>query len=95
MIKIIGKHRVKNLVDRGAYLVDMRSPVAYRDGHITGSVNLPYRNFLNTISGMPRKSNIVIFGESSSHIDVISGHNYANQLGFTNVYVTEYETLKD
>lgn len=90
--KSVNKKRVEQLVERGAILVDMRSPVAYRNGSITGSVNLPLKNFLNQLSGMNRKTNIIVFGDTEEDSDVVMGINYAAQLGF-NVFVSDYNTL--
>ena len=40
-MKRINKERATQLIEKGATLVDMRSPVSFRDGHIKGAVNLP------------------------------------------------------
>jgi len=32
---------LKSLVDEGAFLVDVRSPGEFADGHVKGSVNIP------------------------------------------------------
>ena len=50
----VGKKRVDKLVGNGAMLIDMRSPVAFRNGSVDRSVNLPLRNFLNELTGMNR-----------------------------------------
>lgn len=92
-MKKASKSTVERLVAKGAMLVDMRSPIDFRDGTISGAVNLPLRNFLNKITGMDRKSKIIIFGASMEDPDVKHGFNYANQLGFTEVYISAYSQL--
>jgi rhodanese-related sulfurtransferase len=90
--KSVGKKRVDRLVESGAMLVDMRSPVAFRNGSVEKSVNLPLRNFLNQLTGMNRKQNIIVFGETENDEDVVAGVNYAAQMGF-NVFVSDYSQL--
>ena len=92
--KPVDRRRVDQLVARGAVLVDMRSPVAYRNGSVDGSVNLPLKNFLNQLSGMNRKTNIIVFGDTEEDADVVMGINYAAQLGF-NIFVSNYKRLID
>lgn len=92
-MKLINKKRVFDLVEKGALLVDMRSPVDFRDGSIPKAVNLPLKNFLNKITGIQRKQKIIIFGKSISDQDIKSACNYAEQLGFENLYVSEYKQL--
>lgn len=92
-MKRASKNKVEKLVASGALLVDMRTPIEYRDGSIKGAVNLPLRNFVNKITGMNRKSKIVIFGTTLDDPDLKHGFNYAEQLGFTEVYTTAYNQL--
>ena len=92
--KFANKEQVKRLLEGGAMLVDMRSPVAYRNGSINGAVNLPLRNFLNTLSGLNRDTKLIVFGDSNEDADVNTGINYAAQLGF-NIYISEYSQLVD
>ena len=89
----IGKSKVESLVEGGAFLVDMRSPVAFRDGHLPGAVNLPLRNFLNSIMGMDKKRKIVIYSEAITDSDLRQGNSYAENLGFTNIFVADYQSL--
>ena len=91
----IGKTKAQKLLAKGAVLVDMRSPVLYRDGHIAGAVNLPLKNFTNLLMGTPdKKKPIVIYGTTTEDVDVTHGFKYAEQLGFTQVFATDYESLR-
>lgn len=92
-MKRIGKNQALELVQRGAMLIDMRSPVAFRDGHVTGAVNLPFRNFLNTIQKYDRKQKFVIYSTSVQDDDICHGTMYADGLGYANIFVTDYSTL--
>lgn len=92
-MKKISKKALESAVKKGAFLVDMRSPVDYRDGTISGAVNLPLRNFLNKIIGMDRKTRIVIFSKTGRDVELSQAYNYAEQLGFENISVSSYEEL--
>lgn len=88
----VDKKEVEKLVERGAMLVDMRSPVAFRNGSVERSINLPLRNLLNELTGMNRKQKIVVFGDTEGDEDIVAGVNYAVGMGFT-VYVSDYKRL--
>lgn len=90
----IGKERSNKLIEKGAILVDMRSPVSFRDGHIKGAVNLPLKNFTTLLMKTEKKATIIIYGDTHEDKELSQGYNYAEQLGFTKVYTTDYMTLK-
>lgn len=92
-MKRISKNKAEELVQRGALLVDMRSPVAFRDGHVTGAVNLPLRNFVNRIMPMDKKTKIIIYSDAMTDDVLRQGNTYAESLGFMEVFVTDYTSL--
>lgn len=83
------REKVAQLLAKGALLVDMRSPILFRDSHIEGSVNLPLRNLINTLTlERNKKRNVILFGLSTDDPELTSGVSYAGNLGFT-TYVTD------
>lgn len=82
--KVTGK-KAKTLVDKGAVLVDVRSPVAYRDGTLPGAINLSLRQ-LSQLTSKPKNTPIVLFGESDDDPTLKSALNYVNLYGFDKVY---------
>lgn len=84
---------MEQLVSKGALLVDMRSPVDFRNSHVSGAVNLPLRNFINKVLGMPKTTTIVLYSTTVNDTDVVQGVNYAEIMGFTNLHVSDYKTL--
>ena len=94
-MKTINKTKLEQLLQKGALLVDIRSPVDFRNAHINGSVNLPLRNFINKIMSMPKNSAIVIYSNASNDSDLTQGINYAENLGFTNLFIGEFKHLKE
>ncbi len=95
-MKKINKARMQQLLEKNptAVIADMRSPVAYRDGHVAGAVNLPLKNFINKIMSMPKDTVIIAYSTSFDDVDLVQGFNYAEQLGFTKLYAAEYNSLK-
>ena len=94
-MKLVNKEKTHKLIDKGALLVDMRSPVDFRDGSIKGSVNLPLKNFTNKLIGLNRNQKIVLISKTINDPDIKSACGYADQLGFSDIFVTEYKQLLD
>ena len=92
-MKRISKNKAEELVKNGALLVDMRSPVAFRDGHVAGAVNLPLRNFVNRIVPLNKKTKIIIYSDEITDDVLRHGNLYAENLGFTNVFVADFKGL--
>lgn len=92
-MKRVNKEKAEKLVKSGALLVDMRSPVAYRDGHIEGAVNLPLRNFANKIIGLDKSKKIIIYSDDVNDAELKQGVVYAQTLGFSDIFVSDYRTL--
>lgn len=74
--------KAKKLIDKGAILIDTRSPVEFRDGTLPGAVNVSVRQ-VSSLMKHPRKTKLVFFGDS----DVVESMiNYANGMGFVDVF---------
>lgn len=94
-MKTVTKERAVKLIEKGAIVVDMRSPVSFRDGHVSGAVNLPLKKFTNLLMATPdRKKTIIVYGVTTTDEDIVHGLKYADQLGFSNIYVSDYTTLR-
>ena len=95
-MKRISKVRFEKLMEKetAPLLVDMRSPVSFRDGHLPNAVNLPLKNFVNKIMALPRETEIVVYSTSINDVDMVQGLNYAEQLGFRKIYQAEFDDLK-
>lgn len=94
-MKTITKEKAQKLIEKGAIVVDMRSPVSFRDGHIQGAINLPLKQFNNLLMRTAdKKKAIIIYGVTTSDEDVVHGFKYSEQLGFTNVHATDYTALR-
>lgn len=52
--------KVKSLLDKGALIIDVRTPDEYRGGHITQSVNIPLNLIPNKVNELKRKNKPII-----------------------------------
>ncbi len=87
------KSDVDALMKKKSTLIDMRSPVLYRDGTYMDAPNLPLMNFCNNLFSLDKSKNIILIVDSSDDADIKTAINYANQLGFEKLYVVSYEAL--
>jgi len=74
---------LKNIIEQGAFLVDVRTPDEFADGHVRGSVNIPLNIIQTQLPKFKNKKNIIVFclsgGRSSQAKSILE------QNGFTNV----------
>lgn len=84
-VKTIGKNKALHLLDKGAKLFDVRDPVSFRDGTITGASNLSLRN-VSTLMKLPKNTKLIFFGTTDDDENLKAIINYVLQFGFTEVY---------
>lgn len=76
--------QAKQLVNKGALLIDIRNPVAFRDGTITGATNIPISNISQLLS-KDKTTKVIFFGENKEDPNLMLMLKYAAQV-FTDVY---------
>lgn len=74
----------KLIKEKNGILVDVRDPVAFRDGTMEGAVNLSLRQ-LSTLQRYQRSTPIILYGESDDTA-VATAANYLIQFGFNKVF---------
>jgi rhodanese-related sulfurtransferase len=52
--------KVGELLERGALIVDVRTPQEYKSGHITESINIPLNTIPNKVNELKRKNKPII-----------------------------------
>ncbi len=74
---------LKQLIEEGAFLVDVRTPGEFAGGHVKGSVNIPLDNLQTQISKFKDKKHIIVFCRSGNRSGMAK--NILEQNGFKNV----------
>lgn len=82
----IGIEEMKNKINQGAILLDVRSNQEYNEGHIQGAINIPEFEITKRIEKeIPKKNQLIIvycqYGGRSRN-----AYNIMKKMGYTNVY---------
>ena len=57
---------IKRMVADGAYLVDVRTPQEFAEGHVAGSYNIPVDEVAANLDKFKHKKNIIVFCRSGA-----------------------------
>ena len=74
---------IGNLIEEGAFLVDVRTAGEFAGGHVKGSVNIPLDKLSSQLAKFKGKKNIIVFcrsGNRSAQAKLILENN-----GYSNV----------
>ena len=74
---------LKAVIEEGAFLVDVRTPVEFTEDHVKGSVNIPLDKIQVQLTKFNNKKNIIVFCRSGARSS--EAKNILQQNGFTNV----------
>jgi len=74
---------LQTIVNEGAFLVDVRTPGEFSEGHVKGSVNIPLDTIPNQMAQFKNKQHIVVFCRSGGRSS--QAKSFLEQNGFTNV----------
>jgi rhodanese-related sulfurtransferase len=61
LFRASGKSDLKNVIEQGAFLVDVRTAAEFELGHVKGSVNIPLDKIPSQLSRFKGRKNIVVF----------------------------------
>ncbi len=74
---------LQTIVNEGAFLVDVRTPDEFAEGHVKGSINIPLDTIPNQMAQFKSKQHIVVFCRSGGRSS--QAKTLLEQNGFTNV----------
>ncbi len=73
------------------YLVDVRSPEEFNQGHIAGAVLMPLDGLSNTYTSLPKKGNLVVYcrsgHRSAKAVQFLAEHGYSNAVSLKGGYL--------
>nr|WP_245345185.1 rhodanese-like domain-containing protein [Flavobacterium sp. CG_23.5] len=75
--------QMEKILKEGAFLVDVRTPAEFAEGHVKGSINIPLDQVPNQLAKFKGKEQIIVFcrsGNRSGQAKMILEQN-----GFKNV----------
>ncbi|MGZ9735983.1 rhodanese-like domain-containing protein [Flavobacterium sp. GNP002] len=58
--------QMEKLLKEGAYLVDVRTPAEFAEGHVKGSTNIPLDQVPNQLDQFKGKEHIIVFCRSGN-----------------------------
>jgi rhodanese-related sulfurtransferase len=76
-------NNLAQIINDGAFLVDVRSPLEFSSEKVKGSVNIPLDQIQNNLAKFKDKKNIVVFCRSGARSRMAKSILQRN--GFTNV----------
>ena len=74
---------MENLIKQGAFIVDVRTPAEFGEGHVKGSVNIPLDQVQQQLNQFKDKSQIVVCCRSGARSS--QAKSILEQNGITNV----------
>ncbi|MBK8047440.1 MAG: hypothetical protein IPK16_10160 [Anaerolineales bacterium] len=74
---------VKAAIDAGIYLIDVREPAEYAEGHIPGAVNIPLRTLAQSLDKIPQDQPVLVYCASGLRAGTATAA--LRTLGFDNV----------
>jgi len=74
---------LQSIINDDSFLVDVRTPGEFADGHVKGSVNIPLDNVAAELELFKNKKNIIVFCRSGGRSGMAK--SILEQHGFTNV----------
>jgi len=75
---------VKEILDGGGQLIDVRSPVEFGQGALNGAINMPIENFQILKSDIDTDKPVLLYCRTGARSEMVK--NYLNQLGFERVH---------
>ncbi len=74
---------LQQIINEGAFLVDVRTPGEFASGHVKGSENIPLNNITSLLNKFKNKKNIIVFCQSGGRSS--QAKTILEQNGFVNV----------
>ncbi len=84
MTQIYNCRFVEESISAGGQLIDVRTPVEFSQGSLTGAVNMPVESFQYLMEGIDKSKPILLYCRTGARSGMVK--NYLDQLGFDQVH---------
>ena len=75
---------VQEKVEKGGQLIDVRSPIEFNMGALTGAINMPIENFQVLMDDIDDTKPILLYCRTGARSEAVK--NYLVQLGYDQVH---------
>ena len=76
---------LKEMVSKGAVLIDVRSPQEYNEGHLPGAINIPEYEIRRIKNEVPKlNQQIIVYCQYGGRSR--DAYNMLRKMGYTNIY---------
>ena len=88
-IKKISFEQLKDMISKGAILIDVRSPQEYNEGHLPNAINIPEYEIEKRINREVPKLNqqIILYCQYGARSD--DAYNLMRRIGYNNIFSLE------
>lgn len=86
-------HKFKKMIDNGAIIIDIRSPVLFAKENIPNSVNMPLRN-ISQLMKIGKNKKILFISSNDNDPELIQVKNYAEQMNIESYIIGDFKKLK-
>lgn len=85
--------KYKKMIDNGAVVVDIRSPVLYSKDHLENSINIPLRN-ISQLMTIGKNKKILFVSSNDKDLELQQVKNYSEQMNVESYVVGDFNKLK-
>ncbi len=75
---------VQEIMGDGGQLIDVRTPVEFNQGSLSGAVNMPIESFQHQMSRIDSSRPVLLYCRTGARSGMVK--NYLDQLGFDQVH---------
>ncbi|MCI8811288.1 MAG: FAD-dependent oxidoreductase [Oscillibacter sp.] len=100
-MKQVPVSKVRGLVEAGAYIIDVREPDEYEEGHLTNSVNIPLSQLRGRLDEIPKDRPVYLHCRSSQRsyyaLCCLQGNGFTNVTNISGSFlgISLYEYYRD
>jgi len=75
---------LKQMIDQGGQLIDVRSPMEFSRGALQGAVNMPIENFQHLMQDIDNSKPVLLYCRTGARSGMVK--NFLEQMGFSQVH---------